>query len=260
MPSGETRKSGGDALPKGRVEFSGRHIQFGDSKLPITGKDRDAGKNWRREETGMTEDEMVGWHHRLNRHEFEQALGVGDRQGNLGHCSPRGRKESDMTERLNWTEATHWRANPASVGKADLEFRERPPDTGIRVIHRERRAEGMGQGGCSSTLVFSFHLKMVSFLCVNAPGLLPKRFKETLNQNLFPPAKKGRFEILLLSKEYIPFCFEKLITCLSTTPLYSLENDVLGVWRLNCFCPADGFVINKESPALFLSQSFFHLV
>ena len=44
------------------------------------------------------------------------------------------------------------------------------------------------------------------------------------------------------------------------TPLYSLENDVLGVWRLNCFCPADGFVINKESPALFLSQSFFHLV
>ena len=49
----------------------------------------------------MTEDEMVGGHHRLNGHEFEKALGVGDRQGSLPCCSPRGRKESDMTEQLN---------------------------------------------------------------------------------------------------------------------------------------------------------------
>ena len=49
----------------------------------------------------MTEDEMVGWHHRHNRHEFEQALGVGDGQGSLAYCSPSGRKESDTTERLN---------------------------------------------------------------------------------------------------------------------------------------------------------------
>ena len=48
----------------------------------------------------MTEDEIVGWHHRLNGHEFEQALGVGDGQGCLVYCSPWGRKESDMTERL----------------------------------------------------------------------------------------------------------------------------------------------------------------
>ena len=48
-----------------------------------------------------TEDEMVGWHHRLNGHEFEQAPGVGDGQGSLECCSPRGRKESDTTERLN---------------------------------------------------------------------------------------------------------------------------------------------------------------
>ena len=46
----------------------------------------------------MTEDEMVGWHHRLDGHEFEQALGVGDGQGSLECCTPRGRKESDMTE------------------------------------------------------------------------------------------------------------------------------------------------------------------
>ena len=49
----------------------------------------------------MTEDEMVGWHHRLNGYEFEQALGVGDGQGSLACCSPRGCKELDMTEQLS---------------------------------------------------------------------------------------------------------------------------------------------------------------
>ena len=49
----------------------------------------------------MTEDEMVGWHHQLDVHEFEQTLGVGDGQGSLECCSPWGRKESDMTEELN---------------------------------------------------------------------------------------------------------------------------------------------------------------
>ena len=67
-------------------------------------KDPDAGKDWRREEKGMTEDEMVGWPHQLDGHEFEQAPGVGDGQGSLVCCSPWGHKESDMTEWLNWTE------------------------------------------------------------------------------------------------------------------------------------------------------------
>ena len=53
---------------------------------------------------GMTEDEMVGWHHQLNGHEFEKAPGVGDGQESLGYCSLRGREGSDMTEWLNWTE------------------------------------------------------------------------------------------------------------------------------------------------------------
>ena len=53
------------------------------------------------EEKGMTEDEMVGWHHRLNGHKFEQPSGLGDGQGNLACCSPWGCKESDMTEQLN---------------------------------------------------------------------------------------------------------------------------------------------------------------
>ena len=52
----------------------------------------------------MTQDEMAGWHHRLDGHEFEQALGVGDGQGSLACCSPWGCKELDMTERLNLTE------------------------------------------------------------------------------------------------------------------------------------------------------------
>ena len=60
-------------------------------------------KDWRQEENRMTEDEMVGWHHWLDGHEFEQAPGVGDGQWSLACCSPWGLKESDMTELLNWT-------------------------------------------------------------------------------------------------------------------------------------------------------------
>ena len=64
----------------------------------------DAGKDWGQEEKGTTEYEIVGWHHRLNGHGFGWTLGVGDRQGGLAYCSPWCRKESDMTEQLNWTE------------------------------------------------------------------------------------------------------------------------------------------------------------
>ena len=71
-----------------------------DAKNWLTGKDPDAGKDWRQEK-GTTEDEMVGWHHWLKGREFEQALGDGDRQGSLACCSPWSRKESDRTERLN---------------------------------------------------------------------------------------------------------------------------------------------------------------
>ena len=65
-------------------------------------------EDWSQEEKGMTEDEMVGWHHSLNGHEFEQALGDSEGQVRLACYSPRGHKESNMTEWLNWTELGCW--------------------------------------------------------------------------------------------------------------------------------------------------------
>ena len=70
----------------------------------LIGKDPNAEKDWSQKEKGMTEDEMVEWHHWLDGHEFEQSLEVGDRQWSLACCSQWGGKESDTTEQLNWTE------------------------------------------------------------------------------------------------------------------------------------------------------------
>ena len=74
------------------------------AKSWLIGKDSDAGRDWGQEEEGTTEDEMAGWHHRLDGHEFGWTPGVGDGQGGLVCCNSWGRKESDTTERLNWTE------------------------------------------------------------------------------------------------------------------------------------------------------------
>ena len=76
-----------------------------DGKNWLIGKTLDARKDWRREEKGTTEDEMVGWHCQLNGQEFEQALGVGDGQGGLARYSPWGCSELDTAEWLTWTEA-----------------------------------------------------------------------------------------------------------------------------------------------------------
>ena len=73
------------------------------AKSWLIGKDPNAGKDWGQEK-GTTEDEMVGWYHRLDRHEFEWTLGVGDGQGGLACCDSWGRKELDMIE-LNWTDS-----------------------------------------------------------------------------------------------------------------------------------------------------------
>ena len=74
-----------------------------DAKSWLIWKDPDAGKDWRQEEKGTTEDEMVGWHHWLNGHEFEQAPGVGDGQGSLACCNPRGHRVGhDWVTKWNW--------------------------------------------------------------------------------------------------------------------------------------------------------------
>ena len=75
-----------------------------DAKSWLTRKNPDAGKDRGQEEKGMTEDEMVGWNHRLNGHESGWTPGVGGGQGSLACCCSWGRKESDTTEQLNWTE------------------------------------------------------------------------------------------------------------------------------------------------------------
>ena len=76
-----------------------------DAKNWLTGKDPDAGKNWRQEEKGMTEDEMVGWHQWLNGHGFGWTQGVGDGQGGLACCSSSVcRVGHDWATKLNWTD------------------------------------------------------------------------------------------------------------------------------------------------------------
>ena len=71
------------------------------AKSSLNGKDSDAGRDLGQEEKEMTEDEMAGWHHRLDGHEFELTPGVGDGHGGLACCNSWGHKESDVTERLN---------------------------------------------------------------------------------------------------------------------------------------------------------------
>ena len=88
----------------GRTDAEAPILWPPDVKNWLIRKYHNAEKDWRQEEEGMTEDEMVEWHHWLDGHEFEQAPGVGDGQGSLPCCSSWGGKESDMTEQLNWTE------------------------------------------------------------------------------------------------------------------------------------------------------------
>ena len=92
------------SIDKTNVEAETPILWPPDVKNWLIRKDPDAGKDWGQEEKGMTEDEMVGWHHLLNGREFGWTLGVGDRQGGLACCGSQRRKELDMIEWLTWTE------------------------------------------------------------------------------------------------------------------------------------------------------------
>ena len=102
---------GGGCFKKRDVE---RTVHFYNRWYLLVPKCGDAGKDWGQEEKGTTEDEMAGWHHRLNGHEFEWTLGVGDGQGGLACCDSWGRKESDTTKQLNWAEL-NWSVNWTEV-------------------------------------------------------------------------------------------------------------------------------------------------
>ena len=91
------------SLEKTDVEAETLILWLPDVKNWLIGKDPDDGKEWKQEEKGMTEDEMVGWHHWLYGHEFEQAPGVGDGQESLMCCSPWGRRV-----RHNWVTELKW--------------------------------------------------------------------------------------------------------------------------------------------------------
>ena len=93
----------------GRTDAEAPVLWPPDVKSQLIGKDSDAGRDWGQEEKGMTEDEMAGWHHRLDGHESEWTPGDGNEQGGLACCDSWGRKESDTTEQLNWTEL-NWTA------------------------------------------------------------------------------------------------------------------------------------------------------
>ena len=97
-----------------------------DGKSWLIGKDPDAGKYWRLEEQGATEDETVGWHHQLNEHEFEQAPGDGEGQGSLACYSPWGCKELDTTEQLNWLIDWCWSSNTLATWCEELTHWKRP--------------------------------------------------------------------------------------------------------------------------------------
>ena len=97
-------------------------LWLSDVKSRLTGKDPDAGKDWGQEEEGVTEDEMIRWHHRLNQHEFEQTQGDGEGWGNLACCSPWDCKEADTIKWLsNNTTVVSRTASSCVRGRAQVE-------------------------------------------------------------------------------------------------------------------------------------------
>ena len=105
------------------------------AKRWLIGKVSDAGRDWRQEEKGMTEDEMAGWHYRLDGREFEWTPRVGDGQGGLACCNSWGRRESDTTERLNWTELVHeeYKTDVGFIMKPDFMIKKFKMGRSLRV-------------------------------------------------------------------------------------------------------------------------------
>ena len=108
----------------------------------LIGKDYDAGRDWGQEEKGTTEDEMAGWHHWLDGRESEWTPGVGDGQGVLACCNLWGRKESDTTEWLNWTELNYVASKKTQWTS---ECNKKETDSQIEQTSFYQRGEGRGK-------------------------------------------------------------------------------------------------------------------
>jgi len=108
------------------------------AKSWLIGKDSDAGKDWGQEEKGTTEDEMVGWHHRLIGHGFEWTPEVGDGQGGLACCGSWGRKESDTTEQLTWTEL-NWDHEGGVLRSGIIALIKETPESSLTLFLHVRR-------------------------------------------------------------------------------------------------------------------------
>ena len=103
----------------------------------LIGKGPNAGRDWGQEEKGTTEDEIVGWHHWLNGHEFGWTMRVDDGQGGLAYCCSWHRKESDTTERLNWTELMYRIASQESIEQVDFTFNAEYLERIFQIIYAQ---------------------------------------------------------------------------------------------------------------------------
>ena len=132
---------------------------FSHLKSWLTGKDSDAGRDWGQEEKGTTEDEMAGWHYWLDGRESGWTPGVGDGQGGLACFDSWGRKESDMTEQLNWTELNL--SNHKCLGLIQYFWYKMRESTGQRV--GERPAQDRGSRGPQRMKEFGMFVKLREF-------------------------------------------------------------------------------------------------
>ena len=120
------------------------------AKSWLTGKDSDAGRDWGQEEKGTTEDEMAGWHRPLNGRESQWTPGVGDGQGGLACCDSWGRKESDMTEPLIWSDLMHWMGTGVTASSSNRAGSEGALGNTQRTAHNP-------QVFCALPVVLSHH-------------------------------------------------------------------------------------------------------
>jgi len=136
-----------------------------DVKNWLIWKDPDSGKDWRQEEKGSTEDEVVRWHHRLNAHEFESTPAVGDGQGGLACCSPWRRKELDMTE---WSQHTVEKSSgdeipdhPTCLVRNLYADQEATVRTGHGTTDWFQIGKGVRQGCVLSPCLFNLHAEYI---------------------------------------------------------------------------------------------------